>query len=77
MRRMLKGCSAPPVYWAQVPGANPSTGEEQTQIWLPFLLMHEVMAMLLGGGHEVGAMATLPANVPGLQRLKEDWCRKH
>ena len=76
MRRMLRGCEAPPVYWAQVTGADPSKGQKKTQIWLPFLLIHEVMALLLGDEEKVSEFAQLPANLSGLTQMKEQWCRK-
>ena len=28
MRALLRGCKAPPLYWAKVPCHNPSTGED-------------------------------------------------
>ena len=77
MRKMLRGCEAPPVYWAQVTGADPSKGEKKTNIWLPFLLIHELMSLLLGDERHVTSLAQLPANVPGLKQMKDQWCRQH
>eukprot|EP00969_Alexandrium_andersonii_P156718 6928447-Alexandrium_andersonii.AAC.1 len=45
MRALLKDCTWPDVYWAKIPVAN--ANQEKEYAWLPVLLPHEVLAMLV------------------------------
>ena len=72
-RTMLKGSKAPTLYWAEVPGW---VGNKKVLICLPFLLVHEVLAMLVACGNNLRDMAQLPSQVPGLKHMMNTWCTK-
>ena len=77
MRKLLKHSNCPPVYWAKVPVKNTGPGTGKIYDWIPFLLIFEVMAMILGKpGCSLASFATLPPTLPGLRDKKNRWCAK-
>ena len=46
LKNMLKGCSLPLLYWALIPMRDPKTDQNNVLTWMPFLLVHEVLATL-------------------------------
>ena len=46
LKTMLKGCSLPLLYWALIPMRDPKTDQNNVLTWMPFLLVHEVLAAL-------------------------------
>ena len=47
MRALLKGCDAPPLYWAKIPVHDPKTSTNGNLVDFPFLLPHEVLYNML------------------------------
>ena len=78
MRKLLKNSNCPPVYWAKVPVKNTAPDAGKVYDWIPFLLVFEVMAMILGKpGCSLASFATLPPTLPGLRDKKVRWCSKN
>ena len=46
LRSLVKDSKMPPLYWAQVPMREPRTGNNNKLTWMPFLLVHEVLATM-------------------------------
>ena len=46
LRKMLRGCRLPLLYWALIPMRDPKTEQNNVLTWMPFLLVHEVLAAL-------------------------------
>ena len=46
LRNLLKGVSLPLLYWALIPMRDPTTDQNNVLTWMPFLLVHEVLAAL-------------------------------
>ena len=46
LRSMLKGTKMLALYWARIPMFDPKTRKNNVLTWMPFLLVHEVLAAL-------------------------------
>ena len=46
LRQMVKGCALPLLYWALIPMRDPKSDQNNVLTWMPFLLVHEVLAAL-------------------------------
>ena len=46
LRNMLVGCTLPLLYWALIPMRDPKTDQNNVLTWMPFLLVHEMLAAL-------------------------------
>ena len=74
MRQLLKETSAPAPYFAQIPTHNPKTGQNRVMVWLPFLLVHEMLAgMCRKSSSTIDRLSSLGEK---MGRVMEDTCRK-
>jgi hypothetical protein len=69
MRKLLKGCPLPPLYWAKVPVWVEG---KQVEEELPFLLPHESIAALPSEVHQQALTIT---DMPELQALVDSTCQ--
>ena len=59
LRNLRRSSSMPPLYYAQIPMKNPKTGANNELTWMPFLLVHEVMAAMSDAGKLFKAETTM------------------
>ena len=60
LRQMVKGCALPLLYWALIPMRDPKSHQNNVLTWMPFLLVHEVLAALWAV-HGEGLYKTTPS----------------
>ena len=68
-RALLKGCSAPEPYWAEVPVHDPSTGRNDKMASIPFILPHELLHNLLQKDPDLLAALSGSQLEPGLENF--------
>ena len=75
-RACNKDSSMPEPYWAHVPTHNPKTGKNMEFVWLPFLLLHEMLIWLVAKcSIDVLLASTLPEG-SGQAQEHETCCRQ-
>lgn len=72
MRDLLKGCLLPPLYWALIPMRDPKTDKNNVPTWMPFLLVHEMLATLWA---KFGEALYNPS--PAVEKNLKQSCRKN
>ena len=72
MRKLLKDCTAPEPYYAEIPTHDPRTNRNGVMVMMPFLLVHEMLAGLISGSRE--KLASLCAHTPQVQQLIDNFC---
>jgi hypothetical protein len=72
MSVLLRGCTAPPIYWAVAPALDKATGVEQ-DVQFPFLLAHEFIQHLVDkmGGYVFQVTNTTRQH---MATAVEEWC---
>eukprot|EP00959_Pyramimonas_sp_CCMP1952_P172726 3609369-Pyramimonas_sp.AAC.2 len=68
LRACLKGTDMPDLYWAKVPCCNPKTGIKREDVWMPFLLPHELLHLLVQkAGESWGDLCSVPSGLEALR----------
>ena len=77
MRAIMRKVTRPPVYWEQIPTYDPRTNKSRHMVWIPFLLMHELLwSIIQTSGMALKQFTSLPSSLPGLNKMKASFCRK-
>ena len=74
MRKMLKQCTLPQLYYAPVPTHNPATQTNNEIVMIPFLLVHEVLASMVKNSQRT--LREYCDCSPSVERLVADFCTK-
>ena len=74
LRMALVNCTLPPLYWALIPCWNDTTSTCD-DIWLPFLLPHELICALISSG-SIGMAMLVNACTYAMKNLQDEVCNK-
>ena len=77
MRACLEKTKFPKPYWAQVPVADPKRGLKKVMMWLPFLLIHEVLFAVWSHFDNKDCLFNLPPGTSGTAKMRDSSCKTH